>query len=60
MTVLFYMKKKEIRCAQDVVILCSGLSSAHEVLFLCVALFKVAREHICLRETYKLISTIVI
>lgn len=60
MTVLFYMKKKEIRCARDVVILCSGLNSAHEVLSSCVALFKVAREHICLKGTYKLTSTIAI
>lgn len=57
MTVLFYMKKREIRCVQDVVILCSELSSVHVVLSSCVALFKGARERICLRETYRLIST---
>lgn len=57
MTVLFYMKKREIRCVRAVVILCSELSSVHEVLSSCVALFKGAREHTCLRETYRLIST---
>lgn len=40
-----------------VVTLCSGLSSAHAALSSCVALCKAAREHTCLRETCRLIST---
>uniref|UniRef100_A0A671ECC8 Uncharacterized protein n=1 Tax=Rhinolophus ferrumequinum TaxID=59479 RepID=A0A671ECC8_RHIFE len=57
---LYEKRKTEITCIQAVVLLRCRLRSAREVLSSRVALSREAREHICLKETYMLISTTII